>query len=77
MTTWANINLQDMAFPILEQLIYFHDHASIIIVIILTVVSYITIILIINNLTNHFLLEGLGNVHGSATSFTRGIGISL
>nr|ABM53837.1 cytochrome oxidase subunit II [Panchlora azteca] len=58
MTTWANMNLQDSASPIMEQLIYFHDHALMIIVMILTVVSYMMIMLIINNLTNRFLLEG-------------------
>ena len=36
MTTCANINLQDGASPIIEQLIYFHYHALIIIIIILT-----------------------------------------
>nr|YP_009250300.1 cytochrome c oxidase subunit II [Panchlora nivea]AMW91055.1 cytochrome c oxidase subunit 2 [Panchlora nivea] len=58
MTTWANMNLQDSASPIMEQLIYFHDHALMIIVMILTVVSYMMIMLAINNLTNRFLLEG-------------------
>nr|QHD59293.1 cytochrome oxidase subunit II [Panchlora nivea] len=58
MTTWANMNLQDSASPIMEQLIYFHDHALMIIMMILTVVSYMMIMLIINNLTNRFLLEG-------------------
>lgn len=58
MTTWANINLQDSASPIIEQLIYFHDHTLIIIIIILTIVSYIIIILIGNNFTDRFLLEG-------------------
>ena len=46
MTIWGNINFQDRASPIIEQLIYFHDHALITIVMIFTVVSYIIIILI-------------------------------
>nr|YP_010620917.1 cytochrome c oxidase subunit II [Archiblatta hoeveni]WAX39248.1 cytochrome c oxidase subunit II [Archiblatta hoeveni] len=58
MTTWANMNLQDSASPIMEQLIYFHDHALMIIVLILMVVSYMMIMLIFNKYINRFLLEG-------------------
>jgi cytochrome c oxidase subunit 2 len=58
MTTWANINLQDRASPIIEQLISFHDHTLIIILIILTVVAYIITTLALNKNTNRFILEG-------------------
>jgi hypothetical protein len=37
MTTWANINLQARASPMIQQLVFFHDHA----LIIRTLVSYI------------------------------------
>nr|QZP41073.1 cytochrome c oxidase subunit 2 [Geoscapheus robustus] len=58
MSTWANMNLQDSASPIMEQLIYFHDHALMIITMILMVVTYMMITLIYNKFTNRFLLEG-------------------
>nr|YP_010946715.1 cytochrome c oxidase subunit II [Paranauphoeta nigra]WGO57446.1 cytochrome c oxidase subunit II [Paranauphoeta nigra] len=58
MTTWANMNMQDSASPIMEQLIYFHDHALMIIVMILMIVSYMMIMLTYDNFTNRFLLEG-------------------
>nr|UYS78255.1 cytochrome c oxidase subunit II [Episymploce spinosa]UYS78256.1 cytochrome c oxidase subunit II [Episymploce spinosa] len=58
MTTWANMNLQDSASPIMEQLIYFHDHALMIILMILAVVSYMMILLINNKFINRLLLEG-------------------
>nr|YP_010946520.1 cytochrome c oxidase subunit II [Pseudothyrsocera sinensis]UYS78253.1 cytochrome c oxidase subunit II [Pseudothyrsocera sinensis]UYS78254.1 cytochrome c oxidase subunit II [Pseudothyrsocera sinensis]WGO57238.1 cytochrome c oxidase subunit II [Pseudothyrsocera sinensis] len=58
MTTWANMNLQDSASPIMEQLIYFHDHALMIILMILTVVSYMMVLLINNKFINRLLLEG-------------------
>nr|AAM76901.1 cytochrome oxidase subunit II [Neotemnopteryx fulva]AAM76902.1 cytochrome oxidase subunit II [Neotemnopteryx fulva] len=58
MTTWANMNLQDSASPIMDQLIYFHDHALMIILMILTVVTYMMILLINNKFINRFLLEG-------------------
>jgi cytochrome c oxidase subunit 2 len=57
-TTWANINLQDRASPIIEQLISFHDHTLIIILIILSAVAYIIITLITNKNINRFILEG-------------------
>nr|WGO57901.1 cytochrome c oxidase subunit II [Cyrtonotula longialata] len=58
MTTWANMNLQDSASPIMEQLIYFHDHALMIILMILMIVTYMMIMLTSNMFTNRFLLEG-------------------
>nr|UBN08929.1 cytochrome c oxidase subunit 2 [Panesthia sloanei] len=58
MTTWANMNLQDSASPIMEQLIYFHDHTLMIIIMILMVVTYMMMMLILNKFTNRFLLEG-------------------
>nr|UYS78247.1 cytochrome c oxidase subunit II [Episymploce sp. 2 ZQW-2021a] len=58
MTTWANMNLQDSASPIMEQLIYFHDHALMIILMILAVVSYMMILLVNNKFINRLLLEG-------------------
>nr|QZP41138.1 cytochrome c oxidase subunit 2 [Geoscapheus dilatatus] len=58
MTTWANMNLQDSASPIMEQLIYFHDHTLMIITTILMVVTYMMMMLIYNKFTNRFLLEG-------------------
>nr|YP_010947040.1 cytochrome c oxidase subunit II [Margattea spinifera]WGO57849.1 cytochrome c oxidase subunit II [Margattea spinifera] len=58
MTTWSNINLQDSASPIMEQLIFFHDHTLMIILMILMVVSYMMILLFKNKFINRFLLEG-------------------
>nr|AIS86039.1 cytochrome oxidase subunit II [Anaplecta calosoma] len=58
MTTWSNMNLQDSASPIMEQLIFFHDHALMIITMILMVVSYMMITIMVNNKINRFMLEG-------------------
>nr|UQJ75146.1 cytochrome c oxidase subunit II [Eucryptotermes sp. n. nr. breviceps] len=58
MTTWANMNLQDSASPIMEQLISFHDHTLMIILMILTVVIYMMLTLASNQNTNRFMLEG-------------------
>jgi len=58
MTTWLNLTLQDRASPIIEQLIYFHDHALIIMLIIITTVFYTIIRIIQNKQTRRFILEG-------------------
>nr|AIS86055.1 cytochrome oxidase subunit II [Tivia sp. 1 DJGI-2006] len=58
MTTWANINLQESASPIMEQLIQFHDHTLMIMLMILMIVSYMMISLLLNSYINRFLLEG-------------------
>merc|ERR1711999_52524 len=41
-----------------EQLIFFHDHAIIVLILITTLVGYIIITLFFNSITNRFLLEG-------------------
>nr|QPB70865.1 cytochrome c oxidase subunit II [Eubulides igorrote] len=58
MTTWPNIYLQDSTSPLMEQLIFFHDHIMMILMIIVTTVTYIMMMLIFNNNTDQNLLEG-------------------
>lgn len=58
MSTWANLGLQNSASPLIEQLIFFHDHALLILVIITTIVGYLIFILFFNTYTNRFLLHG-------------------
>nr|YP_009351640.1 cytochrome c oxidase subunit II [Patawatermes turricola]AQP30220.1 cytochrome c oxidase subunit 2 [Patawatermes turricola] len=58
MATWLNLTLQDSASPIMEQLIYFHDHALMIMLMIITTVFYTLISIMQNKQTSRFLLEG-------------------
>nr|AQP27489.1 cytochrome c oxidase subunit 2 [Anoplotermes group sp. N TB-2017]AQP30116.1 cytochrome c oxidase subunit 2 [Anoplotermes group sp. N TB-2017] len=58
MTTWLNLTLQDSSSPIMEQLIYFHDHALMIMLMIITTVFYTMISIIQNKQTSRFMLEG-------------------
>ena len=58
MSTWANLGLQDSSSPLIEQLIFFHDHALLILVIITVLVSYLILILFFNHYVNRFLLHG-------------------
>nr|AFG29102.1 cytochrome c oxidase subunit II [Hedria mixta] len=58
MSTWATFNLQDSASPMMEQLIFFHDHALLILLMITLLVSYIMGSLFFNSFVNRFLLHG-------------------
>lgn len=57
MATWSNLNFQNRNSPLIEQIIFFHDHTLIILIIITILVSYITITLFFNKFINRFLLE--------------------
>nr|WNL53811.1 cytochrome c oxidase subunit II [Nasutitermes sp. 1 MLW-2023a] len=58
MATWLNMTLQDSASPVMEQLIFFHDHALMIVLMIITAVFYTMISIIQNKQTSRFILEG-------------------
>uniref|UniRef100_A0A173GHG1 Cytochrome c oxidase subunit 2 n=5 Tax=Chrysoperla TaxID=7521 RepID=A0A173GHG1_9NEOP len=58
MATWSKISLQNSASPLMEQLIFFHDHTLLILTMITILVGYLMITLFFNKLTNRFLLEG-------------------
>nr|WNG77940.1 cytochrome c oxidase subunit II [Helius pluto] len=58
MATWTNLGLQDSASPIMEQLIFFHDHTLLILMMITTLVGYLMITLLFNKFTNRYLLSG-------------------
>lgn len=56
-STWSNITLQNANSPIIENLLFFHDHAIIIIIIITIIILYIIISLILNNINNKLILH--------------------
>lgn len=58
MSTWLQFGFQDSASPLIEQLIFFHDHAIIILILITTLVGYFMISLTLNTFVNRFLLDG-------------------
>jgi len=55
--SWGQLIFQDAASPIILQLISFHDHTLIILSLVLTVVTYALLVIILNKLTNRYLLE--------------------
>ena len=58
MATWNNVFTQDSSSPLIEQLIFFHDHTLIILVIITTLVGYLITRLFFNKFNHRYLLEG-------------------
>nr|QUB07035.1 cytochrome c oxidase subunit 2 [Thlaspida biramosa] len=58
MNTWKNIQLQDSASPIMEQLTFFHDHALMILTVITILVGQLMVNLITNKFNNRLLMEG-------------------
>nr|APT41571.1 cytochrome c oxidase subunit II [Micropygomyia chassigneti] len=58
MATWSNLNLQDSASPLMEQLTFFHDHALLILVMITVLIAYLMYMLFFNYYTNRYLLSG-------------------
>nr|CCP46756.1 HMEL001512-PA [Heliconius melpomene melpomene] len=57
MATWSNLNYQNSASPLMEQIIFFHDHTLIILIMITILVAYLMMNLFFNNYINRFLLE--------------------
>nr|YP_010166597.1 cytochrome c oxidase subunit II [Hydroporus analis]QRV62688.1 cytochrome c oxidase subunit 2 [Hydroporus analis] len=58
MATWSDLNLQNSASPLMEQLTFFHDHTMMILTMITLLVGYLMFSLFFNMYINRFLLEG-------------------
>nr|YP_009485580.1 cytochrome c oxidase subunit II [Amblythyreus gestroi]AVZ00716.1 cytochrome c oxidase subunit II [Amblythyreus gestroi] len=58
MATWSNLNLQDSNSPIMEQMMFFHDHALMILAGITILVGYSLMKAMNNKYVNRALLEG-------------------
>nr|ACY73643.1 cytochrome c oxidase II [Leptotes marina] len=58
MATWSNLNFQNSVSPLMEQIIFFHDHSLIILIMITMLVSYMMLSMFFNKFINRFLLEG-------------------
>nr|ABA25883.1 cytochrome c oxidase subunit II [Ladona depressa] len=58
MATWAQLNFQDAASPMMEQLHYFHDHTMMVLTIITIIVAYVMGAMFFNKDINRNLLDG-------------------
>nr|AML26122.1 cytochrome c oxidase subunit II [Scolytinae sp. BMNH 1274277] len=58
MATWKTLLLQDSSSPLMEQLLFFHDHTLLILIIITILVGQMLFSMLFNKFINRFLLEG-------------------
>nr|YP_001586126.1 cytochrome c oxidase subunit II [Reishia clavigera]AAZ74636.1 cytochrome c oxidase subunit 2 [Reishia clavigera] len=58
MGLWGQLGFQDAAAPLMEELIFFHNHAMMILVMIISLVGYAALSLMLNNYTCRSLVEG-------------------
>nr|YP_010535729.1 cytochrome c oxidase subunit II [Ornithodoros asperus]UYB78745.1 cytochrome c oxidase subunit II [Ornithodoros asperus]UYB78758.1 cytochrome c oxidase subunit II [Ornithodoros asperus] len=58
MMTWANLTFPNANSPIMEQLIFFHDHSMTVIILIIVITLYMISNILYNNMTSRFLMEG-------------------
>lgn len=58
MSTWLQLGFQNSASPLMEQLIFFHDHAMIVLILITALVGYFMVSLTLNRFVNRYLLDG-------------------
>nr|QTT61214.1 cytochrome c oxidase subunit II [Tritia varicosa] len=58
MSLWGQLGFQDAASPLMEELIFFHDHAMMILVMIISLVGYAAMSLMVNKYTCRSLVEG-------------------
>nr|YP_009741699.1 cytochrome c oxidase subunit II [Thaumatosmylus hainanus]QID76378.1 cytochrome c oxidase subunit II [Thaumatosmylus hainanus] len=58
MATWSQLSFQDGASPLMEQLIFFHDHTLIILLMITILVGYMMSTLFYNKFIDQNLIEG-------------------
>nr|QIT06571.1 cytochrome c oxidase subunit 2 [Paranurophorus simplex] len=57
MPTWSNLGFQNAASPLMEQLIFFHDHTLTILILIISIVAYNMMSSIINSNIDQHMLE--------------------
>uniref|UniRef100_A0AAU6PC60 Cytochrome c oxidase subunit 2 n=1 Tax=Echinolaelaps traubi TaxID=3119979 RepID=A0AAU6PC60_9ACAR len=57
MAYWSSLVFMNANSPIMEQLIFFHDHSMIVLIFIIMMIMYMIIDIMYNNYYNRFLLE--------------------
>nr|QYK19487.1 cytochrome c oxidase subunit 2 [Tritoma metasobrina] len=57
MSTWKTMLLQDSASPLMEQLMFFHDHGLLVLTIITVLVGYLMLTLFFNKFSHRLLLD--------------------
>lgn len=57
MANWASLHFQDSASPVIAQLIAFHDHAMLVLILVTSIVTYAFVSLMANTYSSRYLLE--------------------
>nr|YP_009340677.1 cytochrome c oxidase subunit 2 [Laevipilina antarctica]APQ42966.1 cytochrome c oxidase subunit 2 [Laevipilina antarctica] len=60
MAFWGQLGFQDSSSPFMEELIFFHDHAMVVFVLVMSLVGYVSVGLIYNKFTARFIMESQG-----------------
>lgn len=58
MATWMQFGFQNRASPLIEQLIFFHDHTLLVLILVTVLVGYFMVSLTVNQFVNRYLLDG-------------------
>nr|YP_214890.1 cytochrome c oxidase subunit II [Centruroides limpidus]AAV53584.1 cytochrome c oxidase subunit II [Centruroides limpidus] len=58
MATWGMLSFQDSVSPLMEQLMFFHDHSMVVLVMITVLVFYFVSGILTNTFLNRFIVEG-------------------
>uniref|UniRef100_UPI00315DAA5E cytochrome c oxidase subunit II n=1 Tax=Allonothrus sinicus TaxID=3138099 RepID=UPI00315DAA5E len=58
MPTWMSISFQDSTSPTMEQLLFFHDHSMIVLILIIVMTLHLLGSIIINKTFHKFMMEG-------------------
>uniref|UniRef100_UPI0030E26548 cytochrome c oxidase subunit II n=1 Tax=Synelmis amoureuxi TaxID=3053537 RepID=UPI0030E26548 len=57
MSFWGQLSFQEGSSPIMNQLIMFHDHAMLVLILVMSFVGYATCALLLNSLSSRYTLE--------------------
>nr|YP_010239127.1 cytochrome c oxidase subunit II [Atypus karschi]QTH31096.1 cytochrome c oxidase subunit 2 [Atypus karschi] len=58
MPVWGSLYFQEGVSPVMEQLIFFHDHTMMVMILVVFLVGYILLVSIFEYFFNRFLLQG-------------------
>nr|YP_010934981.1 cytochrome c oxidase subunit II [Ornithodoros improvisus]WKW52629.1 cytochrome c oxidase subunit II [Ornithodoros improvisus] len=58
MMTWANLSFPNSNSPIMEQLIFFHDHSMMVIILITIITLYMIMNISLNSYSSRYMMEG-------------------
>ena len=53
----SQLGFQDAASPVIEELIHFHDHALIVVIMISSLVFYLILAMVSTKLTNKYIID--------------------